>query len=111
MALINQEMLTPLATSFKSMVYAYMYHHTMKHLHTDIILAIFSIYICPKMCHKNFENLFTNKILYPKGFCIDKGDNPKSLTLNTHKIVNFIQTFGPSGKLFILFVLVFMDYR
>ena len=26
---------------------------------------------------------------------IDKGDNPKSLTLNSGKIVDFLQAFGP----------------
>ena len=54
----------------------------------------------PKMCRKNFENRFTNKKLMSKnvfemGFCIGKGDNKKSLTLDSGKFVNFIQTFGP----------------
>ena len=66
------------------------------------IITLWSIFIqilsyqywilCPKMWHKNFENWFTYLKL---GFCIDKGDNPKSLTLNSDKSVNLIQTFGP----------------
>ena len=51
------------------------------------------------MPQKKKENRFTNKILlsyvFEKGFCIHKGDNPKSLTLDSGKFVDFIQTVGP----------------
>ena len=51
------------------------------------------------MCRKNYENWFTNKNLMSKsvfalGFCIGKGDIQTSLTLDSGKCVDFIQTFG-----------------
>ena len=67
----------------------------MRHPHTNIVLSLFSI----PLVHKHFENWFTNnnltsKHVYEWGFCIGKGDIPKSLTLDCGKFVDFIQTFG-----------------
>ena len=52
------------------------------------------------MCRRNFENRFTNKNLmsenaFELGFCIGKGDNPKTFNFRFWQIVNFIQMFGP----------------
>ena len=58
-------------TSFRRMLYTY--HQAMKHHHTNIILSF-----CPKVCHKNFENRFTNKqltsqnIVLNRDFCMGK---------------------------------------
>ena len=34
-------------------------------------------------------------MFYQYGFCIDTGDDPKYLPLDSGKIVDFIRTFGP----------------
>ena len=50
---------------------------------------------------QKIENWSTNKKIMSKnvfeyGFCIGKGDNQKkSLTLDSGKFVDYIQTFGP----------------
>ena len=70
----------------------------MKHLNTctNISSSIFSTYFVLKCAIKIFGNRFTNKnSILKKYFYIDKGDNSKSFTLNSCKIVDFLQTFGP----------------
>ena len=54
--------LTPNARFFSKRFFAY--HHAVNHPHTNIILSFISF--SPKMCHKNFENRFTNKHLTSK---------------------------------------------
>ena len=76
-----------------------MYHHAVKHPHTRIILSWLSIPLVLKCAAKNFENRFTNKNFMSKNVS-EKGFwareiIQKSLTLDSGKFVNFIQTFGP----------------
>ena len=68
------------------------------------------------MCHTKFENWFQNIVFYIqtyflRGIYIDKGDDPKSLALNSGKIVDFSQTFGTlmSFLLYLMLVLYILD--
>ena len=54
----------------------------------------------------NFENRFTNKKVCKNSVYIDKGDNPKSVTLNSGKIIDFLQAFTPHLSFSYYFMLV-----
>ena len=62
----GSKLATPLVASFISMFYAY--HHVMNCPHANIFITIFStnFQVCPKMCHKSFENWFTYRYFVPK---------------------------------------------
>ena len=52
---------TPYARSFRRRFLAFYY--AVNHAPTDIIPSLYHHSFSPKMCRKNFENLFTNKYL------------------------------------------------
>ena len=77
---------TFLVTSFRSNVLRVPSHY--ETFPTKTILSKFNNLLCPNLCHKKMRissqtKHFISKNIFWWGFCIDKGDNPKSLTLNS----------------------------